>query len=282
MRGRAGKAQSPRSERCSWCTATPTSTCYSSVGVGAGHPPQTPPRSQALSSSTYRLLGGSPHCNRKGSASAGRREGENGNSDRPPPKRGFPGRIACRASPGDGHCLLKDREVLRKRRSHQPRAWCPRHPTPRMPGHPALFTQHPPWSPMLPGPPRISCGFYKVTSGQFMDPCQRPRGTQHPWTLRDVPHRAAYGSDPVPARLSGCEAALVHAGIPQTSAALAQESRSKCQVEAGPETTSVRTSQQIKAEMLLPQPSVPVESLRKRAAGQGACKQAFAVLRRAV
>lgn len=160
MRGRAGTAQSPRSEHCSWCTATPTSTCYSSVGVGAGRPPQAPLRSQALNSSTYRLLWRSPHCNKKGSASAGRREEENGNSDRPPLKRGFPGRIACRASPGDGHCLLKDREVLRKE-AFPPAQGLVSSPPPQ-PGHPALFTQHPPWSPMLPGHPRISCGFYKV------------------------------------------------------------------------------------------------------------------------
>lgn len=130
MWGRAGKAQSPWSERCSWCMVTPTSTCYSSVEVGASRPRQTPLRSQALNSSTYRLLWGSPHCNRKGSASAGRREGENGNSDRPPLKREFPGRIACRASPGGGHYLLKDREVFRKRCSCQLRAWCPLHPSP--------------------------------------------------------------------------------------------------------------------------------------------------------
>lgn len=62
------------------------------------------------------------------------------------------------------------------------------------------------------------------------------------------------------------------------SPALAQESGGKCQAEPGPETTSVRTSQQIKVTMLLPQPSVPVESLRKGAVGQRACRQVLAVL----
>jgi hypothetical protein len=155
VRGRAGKAQSPWSERCSWCMATPTSTCYSSVGVGAGRPRLTPLRSQAPNSSTYRLLWGSPHCNKKGSASAGRREGENGNSDRPPLKRGFPGRIACRASPGGGHCLPKEREVLRKRpfppaqglvSSPAPpphaRTSCPFHSAPTLVPHVAWHSQN--------------------------------------------------------------------------------------------------------------------------------------------
>lgn len=114
-------AQSPSSARYSWCTATLKSTCYSSAEVGAGRPPQTPRQSQALNLSTYRLLWGSPHCSRRGSASAGRREGENGNSDLPPPKRGLPDRIACRVSPGVGHRLLKDKVTLRENHFHQPR-----------------------------------------------------------------------------------------------------------------------------------------------------------------
>lgn len=96
------------------------STCYSSGGVGASRPPQTPPQSQALNPSTYRLLLGSPRCSRRGSASVGRREGENESNDPPPPQRGHPGRSACRVGPGGGHCLLEDKETFRKSHSHQP------------------------------------------------------------------------------------------------------------------------------------------------------------------
>lgn len=121
MWGRTGKAQSPLSERCSSCTARLTSTCYSSVGAGASRPPQTPRQSRAPNLSTYRLLLGLPHCSRRGSASVGRREGENGNSDPPPLQRELPGRVACRVSPGGGHCLLEDKETFRESHCHQPR-----------------------------------------------------------------------------------------------------------------------------------------------------------------
>jgi hypothetical protein len=134
--GRAGKAQSPSSEHCNWCMVRPKSTCYSSVGVGASHPPQTPRQSRTPILSTYRLLGGPPHCNKRGSASVGRREGENGNSDHPPPKRGLPDRTACRGSPGGGHHLLEDRysgSVI----STSPG---PVHPH-QMPGQPTLVIQ---------------------------------------------------------------------------------------------------------------------------------------------
>ena len=121
MWGRTGKAQSPWSARCSSCTGRPTSTCSSSGGVGASHPPQTPQQSQARNLSTYRLLLGSPHCSRRGSASVGRREGGTGNNGPPPLQRELPDRSACRVSPGGGHCLLEDKETVRKSLSHQPR-----------------------------------------------------------------------------------------------------------------------------------------------------------------
>lgn len=98
------------------------STCYSSVGVGASRPHQTPQQSRALNLSTYRLLLGSPHCSRRGSASVGHREGESGSNDPPPLQGEPPDRIACRAGPGGGHCLLEDKETFRKGHSYQPRA----------------------------------------------------------------------------------------------------------------------------------------------------------------
>lgn len=143
MWGRAGRAQSPWSEHCSWYTVTPMSTCYSSAGAGASRPPQTPQQSQALNLSTYRLLWESPHCSRKGSASVGHREGENGSSDPLPRKRALPDRIACRAAPGGGRCLLEDRKYSGRVIFT---ALGPEHPK----GQPALVSQCLP-HPVLPG-----------------------------------------------------------------------------------------------------------------------------------
>lgn len=272
VREKAGKAQSPWSARCSWCTARPTSTCYSSVGVGASPPQQTPPQSRALNSSTYRPLWGSPRCSRKGSASAGRREGESGSSDHPPPKRGFPDRIACRVSPGGGHCLLEDKEVFRKGCSQRPRAWCTR--PPRRARTACAFHSAPALAPcclVLPEPFGSAAAFIRwqwPRSDQIMDPCQRPRGTPHHWTPRNALHQATQSFASLTLGMLRGPSAHWHS---RASPALAQESGGNCQDGAGPETTSVRTSQQIKAMMLLQRTS------GRRWWAKKACRQAFAV-----
>lgn len=103
-----------------------------------------------------------------------------------------------------------------------------------------------------------------------MDPHQRPQGTPHHWTLRNALHQATPSfAGPTLAVLRG-PSAHWHS---RASPALAQESEGNCQDEAGPETTSVRTSQQIKAMMLLRRAS------GRRRWAKKACRQAFAVWR---
>lgn len=125
-----------------------------------------------------------------------------------------------------------------------------------------------PCCPVLPEPFESAAAFIRwqwPRSAQIMDPHQRPRETPHHWTLRNALHQATPSfASPTLGMLRG-PSAHWHPGA---SPALAQESEGNCQDGAGPETTSVRTSQQIKAMMLLRRAS------GRRRWAKEACRQA--------
>lgn len=168
--------------------------------MGASRPPQKPQQSQALNWSTYRLLLGSPRCSRRGSASVGRREGENGSNDPPPPQRGLPGRSACRVGPGGGHCLLEDKESLRKSHSHQPMG--------QSTGaggqdKPTFVIQDPPLSRVamaLPKPLSSATAFIRWQQPRNVRLWTLPAGTRtlHHWALSRAFSQEALSFDPLP------------------------------------------------------------------------------------